>query len=86
MNLMHTIDGACSLGDLVDDTNAQSAYVGRFDDVCTDPLPDTCPEDPGLDPLDNIMDYAPLGCDDLFTVGQAARMQEAWDNIRNAPM
>lgn len=67
----------------MDDTNAQFWPVGRINGTCPNPLPDTCPDQPGLDPLDNIMDNAPLGCDDLFTKGQARRMQEAWNNIRN---
>lgn len=82
MNLLHTFNGGCSPGDLVDDTNAQDSYYGRYTD-CPNPLPDTCPGQPGLDPLDNIMDYAPVGCDDIFTRGQSQRMKEAWDTIRN---
>ncbi len=86
LNLLHTFDGGCSPGDLVDDTNPQGSYVGRYNTECPSPLPDTCPDLPGADPLDNIMDYAPLGCDDIFSEGQAQRMKEAWDNIRNKPM
>jgi hypothetical protein len=51
---------------------------------CPNPLPDTCPNDPGFDPLDNIMSTRPQGCGDIFTPGQVQRMQEAWRNIRNA--
>ncbi|GAX20317.1 hypothetical protein FisN_9Hh025 [Fistulifera solaris] len=83
LNLLHTFDGGCSPGDLVDDTNAQSWYYGRIIGACPNPLPDSCPDRPGADPLDNIMDYAPLGCDDVFTEGQARRMREAWRNIRS---
>lgn len=66
----------------MDDTNAQNFTVGKYDSECPNPLPDTCPDQPGADPLDNIMDFAPLGCDDLFTEGQIQRMKEAWSNIR----
>ncbi len=84
MNLFHTFDGGCSPGDLVDDTNAQASYYTEPGYDCPDPLPDTCPDQPGRDPLDNIMDYAPSGCVNRFTRGQARRMQEAWRNIRDA--
>ncbi|GAX27963.1 hypothetical protein FisN_32Lh016 [Fistulifera solaris] len=83
MNLLHTFDGGCSPGDMVDDTNAQASYHGIYEGKCPNPLPDTCPNQRGRDPLDNIMDYAPSGCDDIFTRGQARRMQEAWRNIRD---
>jgi hypothetical protein len=83
MNLLHTFDGGCSPGDLVDDTNGQAMPMRYLSDECPDPLPDTCP-DAGFDPLDNIMDYAPSGCGDIFTPGQVQRMQDAWRNIRRA--
>ncbi len=84
MNLLHTFDGGCYPGDLVDDTNAQSATLEYLTEHCPNPLPDTCPNDPGFDPLDNIMSTRPQGCGDIFTPGQVQRMQEAWRNIRNA--
>ena len=84
MNLLHTFDGGCVPGDLVDDTHAQASYYSAETGDCPNPFPDTCPDQPGLDPLDNIMDYAPLECDGtIFTPGQIKRMREAWDNIRN---
>jgi len=69
LNLLHTFNGGCDPGDLVDDTNAQSTYVGRIQQ-CPATYPDTCPDQPGLDPLDNIMDYSPVQCPHSFTKGQ----------------
>jgi hypothetical protein len=64
-------------GDLVDDTPAESAPNRT---VCN-ATRDTCPSQPGFDPITNLMDYAPAGCRNQraeFTAGQIARMDAQW--------
>jgi hypothetical protein len=74
INLAHTFEGGCNRwGDHVDDTPAQS--------IATFGCPvgqDSCPREPGLDPIHNYMDYSFDSCYNQFTAGQAARMQDAW--------
>jgi len=49
--------------------------VNGFPHCCNDPAPlDTCPEEPGIDPLNNVMSYIPDFCAHEFTVGQRERM------------
>ncbi|EGX89469.1 metalloprotease MEP1-like protein [Cordyceps militaris CM01] len=73
--LLHTFDGGCSQtqGDYVADTPAEASAnwetncpVGR----------NTCPQLPGLDPIENHMDYSREPCKTGFTPGQAVRMRE----------
>jgi hypothetical protein len=85
LNLLHTFSGGCDPGDLVDDTNAQSEPVGRNVGSCPSPFPDSCRNQPGRDPLDNMMDYSPTDCADLFTQGQIARMHDGWTVYRAPP-
>ncbi len=67
--LLHTFAGGCSSpGDGVDDTPQQRSsstgcQVGR----------DSCPLDPGLDPVRNYMGYSDDACMTEFTPGQQAR-------------
>lgn len=82
MNLHHTFAGGCSPGDLVDDTPPQLDYVGRIKE-CPSIFPDTCPNDSGRDPLDNMMDYNPVDCRNVFTDGQNQRMRDAWTMFRD---
>jgi hypothetical protein len=51
--------GGCTGGDLVTDTPAENQpYRG-----CNpNNVPDTCPADPGLDPIHNYMDYSDDVC------------------------
>ncbi|EGY18913.1 hypothetical protein VD0002_g3509 [Verticillium dahliae] len=76
--LLHTFHGStCNPlgGDMVDDTPPES--------VATTGCPvgkDSCPEQPGLDPIHNYMDYSSDPCLTEFTPGQTFRMHDtfAW--------
>jgi Pregnancy-associated plasma protein-A len=49
--------------------------VNHFPHCCDDPTPaDTCPLQPGIDPLNNVMSYIPDYCSYEFTPGQMAKM------------
>ncbi|KAJ3411362.1 hypothetical protein HDV05_002336 [Chytridiales sp. JEL 0842] len=71
--LYHTFDGGCGdgelEGDLVADTPGQESPtrgcpVGR----------DSCNDSPGLDPIENFMDYSDDSCYTKFSPGQYERM------------
>jgi hypothetical protein len=74
LGLLHTFDGTCSTtGDRVSDTPAQKTPTTG----CPEGK-DSCPKDPGLDPIHNYMDYSYDACYTEFTPGQATRMAQQW--------
>lgn len=70
--LYHTFENGCTPpGDEVDDTPYEAAPTWGC------PLgQDSCPDDPGEDPIHNYMDYTDESCWSEFTPGQWTRMQE----------
>ena len=73
LNLEHTFYGGCNrTGDFVDDTPAMKTPTSG----CPEGK-DTCPA-PGLDPVENYMDYSFDDCYTEFTPGQTQRMRDAW--------
>ncbi|CAE6365517.1 unnamed protein product [Rhizoctonia solani] len=79
MGLYHTFSEDCDgEGDLVDDTPAQFNQTQG----CPTIAPDTCPGQPGRDPIHNFMDYSDDICLTEFTPGQALRMQQSFIAFR----
>lgn len=81
MGLYHTFQGGCRElfgGDGVDDTpcEKEANYGCPGDDT------DTCPSDPGNDPVHNFMDYVYDACMYEFTSGQFARIAEEFAAYR----
>ncbi|KAH6986789.1 hypothetical protein EDB80DRAFT_655736 [Ilyonectria destructans] len=82
LGLEHTFENGCDEPrDGVDDTPAEAYPVGL--DACPEPGRDTCPDQPGLDPVDNYMTYVNASCGpQKFTPGQAQRMHKLWKKLR----
>ena len=79
LGLYHTFQGGCTEpNDYCDDTPQEStaAYGCPADDT------DTCPSDPGYDPIHNYMDYVDDPCMWEFTGDQATRMYEQMSMYR----
>jgi hypothetical protein len=82
LGLLHTFnneeiggDGCTGEGDEVDDTPREA--IPSYDG-----LPRKTCKGPGLDPVDNFMDYSPDGIRHRFTKGQIERMREMLDRYR----
>ncbi|KAM5354882.1 hypothetical protein ACJ41O_001528 [Fusarium nematophilum] len=82
LGLEHTFENGCKEpGDGVDDTPAEDDPIGM--EFCPEPGRDTCPDQPGLDPVDNFMTYVHYSCGpQKFTPGQAKRMHKLWKKLR----
>ncbi|TDZ36701.1 Extracellular metalloprotease [Colletotrichum spinosum] len=76
--LNHTFAGGCSEpGDFVADTPAQLTQIyGCPVDS------DSCPNQPGLDPIHNYMGYTDDSCTNEFTPGQQERMFQTFFGVR----
>ncbi|TPX08811.1 uncharacterized protein E0L32_009751 [Thyridium curvatum] len=78
LGLYHTFQGGCTgNGDFIADTPAQASSssgcpVGR----------DSCPSQPGLDPIHNYMDYSDDSCYEEFTPNQQERIYSFWNTYR----
>jgi hypothetical protein len=85
LGLYHTFEHDCNApGDSVDDTPYNTVYYG---DCTASTQRDSCPNQPGLDMLDNFMQYSVDHCMTRFSQGQVDRMQSETArcmNLRNA--
>ena len=86
LELFHTFQGGCDDsddgGDFITDTPTEASPNFECPAV-GEPARDTCPNEPGLDPINNFMDYSFDTCLTEFTPQQAARMQLAWQTYRS---
>lgn len=72
LGLYHTFEGGCSYpGDYVNDTPAQ---LHNANNQCPGTA-DSCPNEPGLDPNTNMMDYGGDACRKEITPGQRERIK-----------
>ncbi|KAL5603896.1 hypothetical protein FOVSG1_006646 [Fusarium oxysporum f. sp. vasinfectum] len=78
--LFHTFSGTnCTgEGDMVSDTPAEGAPTNGGCPTGKN----WCPDQPGLDPIHNYMDYADQDCQHEFTPGQEKRMYMPFNTLR----
>ncbi|NVB80007.1 MAG: hypothetical protein HOV81_16545 [Kofleriaceae bacterium] len=79
MGLLHTFHFGCGglmHGDLIRDTPTQATGHSSCDAAY-----DSCPDDAGTDPIDNIMGYS-HACRGTFSPGQIRRMKFLWRTVR----
>ena len=76
--LSSTNNGCRGSGDFVSDTAAEA----RPSYLCQ--ARDSCPRNPGNDPIRNFMNYTPDRCMTGFSAGQRVRMLAAWDRYRSS--
>ncbi|KAM4061004.1 pregnancy-associated plasma protein-A domain-containing protein [Hirsutella rhossiliensis] len=74
-----SIGGCEGKGDLVDDTPAATGNASLG--ICPKGL-DSCPDQPGLDPIHNFMSATTDSCKTEFTPGQGRRMHQLWNRFR----
>ncbi|TFK24287.1 hypothetical protein FA15DRAFT_704729 [Coprinopsis marcescibilis] len=81
LGLYHTFEGNSCFGDndFVADTPAQAQATDTFSGCGSR---DTCPTQPGLDPVSNYMDYSSDVCLIQFTQGQKDRMWGQYQTFR----
>lgn len=77
LGLIHTFQGGCQDRDDVADTPAQSGPTMK----CMARI-DSCPDQPGMDDVQNIMNYTDDDCMAHFTPGQIERMVKAVREFR----
>ena len=75
LGLYHTFQTDCAApDDAVDDTPRNDS---QYNQTCSNQ--DTCPNDPGDDPVENYMNYSDDWCQTVFTPGQTERMHAIID-------
>lgn len=83
LGLYHTFQDGCvngpNSGDYCEDTPAQDDGNNIYQ--CNESL-DTCPSDPGNDPVHNYMNYTDDACMNNFTPDQGARIAWALENYK----
>jgi Pregnancy-associated plasma protein-A len=79
LGLLHTFEGGCNApGDGIADTPAEAGLSFS----CDVPTKDSCPNDPGFDPMHNFMSYTGEKCFREFTAGQREAMRATWFKYR----
>ncbi|PHH63370.1 hypothetical protein CDD81_6067 [Ophiocordyceps australis] len=83
LGLFHTFGGWCVMdSDLVADTPMSEVPGSKEKVSCNEIDRDSCPDQPGFDPVYNHMHYSQAKCRTEFTPGQIARMHASWERYR----